>query len=150
MIDKWAHEDRLVGGIANLHPRINLDEPLENFVVDRFVHDQTACGRAALARGPDRGECGRANRQLELGTRGDDDGVVSAELEEGPAETAADNFAHATAHPTATGRRYQWEAVILNHPLADVVRPADAEVENPLAAIRLRHVAHDIVNGDGG
>ena len=72
--------------------------------MDRLMHDQPAGGRTALAGGPDGGEGRCADRQLELGTRGDDDGVVSAQLQECPAEPAANDFAHAAAHPAATGR----------------------------------------------
>ena len=140
LADQRAHQHRLVPGIADLHSRIDLDQPLEHRVVDRFVNDQAAGGRAALARGPDRGEGRGPDRQLEVGARGDDDGVVSAQLQERPAEPAADDFADAPAHPAATGRRNQGETVILDHPLADVVGPADAEVEDPLAAVGLGHV----------
>ena len=40
-------------------------------------------------------------------TRRDDDGIVAAQLEEGPAEPAADDLADAPAHPAATRRRDQ-------------------------------------------
>ena len=78
--------------------------------MDRLVHDQPARRRAALAGGADRGEGRRADGQLEVGARGDDDGVVAAQLEERPAEPAADDLADAAAHPAASGRRDQRQA----------------------------------------
>ena len=114
------------------------------------MNDQAAGGRAALAGGADRGEGRGADRQLELGARRDDDRIVSAQFEECSAQPAADHFAHAPAHPAASGRRNQRKPLILHHPLADVVGPADAEVEDPLAAVRFGHVADDVVDGDRG
>ena len=57
--------------------------------------------------GPDGGEHDAAHGQVQVGGRGDDGGVVAAELEQGPAEPRRDDRSDLRAHPLGTGRGQQ-------------------------------------------
>ena len=136
LADERSHQHGVIPGVADADPSVDLHQTIEHRVVDRLVHDQAAGGRAALAGGPDRREGRGADRQLQVGAGRDDDGVVAAELQDRPAESAADDLGRrdgpsgSSRSPRSSGRRR-----IVQHPLADVVGPADAEVEDARAAV---------------
>ena len=85
-------------------------------------------GRAPLAGGARRAAKAAARKaRSRFGTRGDDDAVVAAQLQERPAQPARDDLADGPAHPATPGRRNQRQTPIVGHPLAHLVAAADAE-----------------------
>ena len=66
--------------------------------MNRFVRDHPSRRRAALARGANRAEENRAHRQIEIGARRHDDGVVAAQFEDGPAKPRVHRSRHLKAH----------------------------------------------------
>ena len=78
-------------------------DPLDEFVVHRAVHDQSTQGGATLTRGPGGGEHDAAQRQIEVGRRPDDRGVVAAQLEDRPTEAAGDDGRDLATHGGRTG-----------------------------------------------
>ena len=89
------------------------------------VHDQPAQRRAALARGARRGEHDAAHREVEIGRRGDDRGVVAAELQQHPAEPLRDPRTDLLSHPHRTGRAQQRHPRIVDQALADLAPAHD-------------------------
>ena len=100
--------------------RIDLQQAVAKLVGDRFVDDQPAQRRAALAAGADGGEDDRADGEIEIGRRRDDHAVVAAEFEQRPAEPLGDGFGNGAAHRHGAGGRDERHLRRRGELLADV------------------------------
>ena len=85
--------------IADPHLRVRAQQALVERGQDRALRDDAPRRRAALAGGANGAEQDRARGQIQVRVLGDDDGVVAAQFEDGPAEAAGDGFRDAP--PTA-------------------------------------------------
>ena len=62
------------------------------------MYEKSSQGRAALARRPHGGECNGPDGQIEIGRRGDDRGVVTAEFKDRAGKTGGEARADVAAH----------------------------------------------------
>ena len=117
---------------------------------DRLVDDQPPQRRAALAAGAGGGEGDRAHRQLQVGRRGDDHGVVAAEFQQRPAQPSGHSLSHRPAHRARPGRRDQRQLLGVGHRLADV-GAADDQAGHAVGHVRhlVEHFLDDGVRGQG-
>ena len=120
-------------------------------VGDGLMDDQPPGGGAALAGGAHRREDDRRHRQIEIGVRRHDDGVVAAEFEDGAAEPAGDGGGDPPSRPGRAGERDQRNIAIVQQQFADRPAAADDEVEQPLRqAVGGDDFGEDVLDGDGG
>ena len=84
------------------------------------MHDESPQGRAPLTGCAGGREDHPAQRQIDIGARGDDGGIVAAELEQDLAEALGHDRPDLTSHPHRSGRRDQGDALIADHGIADV------------------------------
>ena len=64
----------------------------EQAIVDRVVDEEPAQRRAALAGRADRTKYRGSNDEIEIGIFGDDDGIISSELEKHSTKTSGDGL----------------------------------------------------------
>ena len=129
---------------------IDRQNPVAQLVGDRFVDDQSAQRRAALAAGAGGGEHDRAHGQLQVGRRRDDHAVVAAELQQRAAQPGGDRLRDGAAHRHAAGRRDQRQQRRRGKRLADL-RAADDEVARSRPARRAMSAItslHECLAGD--
>ena len=117
LIDQWTEQGAVVEGRTDRHLGVGLLEPSEQFVADILVHDQAAQRGAALAR---RAEQDTPHRKVEVGGRRHDHAVVTAELEQGPAQAPRHDGGQGLAHAAASGRADERQPWIGGEPLAEV------------------------------
>ncbi|MNP10340.1 hypothetical protein D3C76_1024850 [compost metagenome] len=84
------------------------------------MHDQTAQRSATLAGGTHGAEQDAAHGQVQIGTRGQDHGVVAAELEDAATETRSDPRADLAAHAGTAGGADQRHARVIDQSLTGV------------------------------
>ena len=83
------------------------------------MDDQAAHRRAALAGGAHRAERDGAQRQVEIGRRRDDRGVVAAEFEDAAGKAARQPLADDPPHAGRAGRREDRHALVVDQRLAN-------------------------------
>lgn len=110
-----AHRQALVGGDDARHQRVD----------HAAVRDDAAQRRAALPGGACGGEHDAAHREIEVGRRGDDGGVVAAELQQHLAEPLGHARADLLAHPDRPRRTHQRDTRIVHQLLADLTATQD-------------------------
>ena len=128
LVDQRAHQDAVVPGIADPDAAVDRDQPLE----DRgrgSTRGRSAGGRSCTAGR----RCRRRRRRSPGGpARGRRSGVMMIALL--PPSSRSDRPSRrpttsptTPAHPATAGRRDQGQPAVVEHPLADVLGPADAE-----------------------
>ena len=83
-----------------------------------------------------------------FGVFGDDDGVVAAELENGAAEAAGDDFGDVPADRCRAGERHKRQPAIVEHRFADRAARSDGQGEHAAHAVIGHHAIGDVLHGD--
>ena len=89
------------------------------------MHDHPPQRRTALPGRARGGEDDAAHRQIQIGRRGDDRGVVAAQLQQRPAEALRDPRAHLLTHPHRAGCAQQRHPRVVDELLADLATAQD-------------------------
>ena len=137
LIDERSDQNRLIQRIANRKPRVNIEKSPEQSVGDALVDDQPAQRRAPLAGGSDRCKDDRAQRQLQVGRRCDNQPVVAAEFQERPAKAGRNGLGHGTSHGHGACSGNQGQIGGLGQGVAGVRSVPDDEIDH--APRHLRH-----------
>ncbi len=118
-------------------------------MVHALVDDETARGGAALATGAHGAEDGGGDGHVEVGTGGDDDGVVAAQLQQAFAHAGGHGLADGFAHAGAAGGADQGNAVVGGHGFTDL-GVADDQAEDAFRdVVGAQHGRNDALAGDG-
>ena len=88
--------------------------------MDRFVHEQAARRRAALAGRTDRAEHDRRQGEFQIGGFVDDHRVVATEFEQAAAHALGDTLADRTTDPGRAGKADQGNAAVVDKGLCQV------------------------------
>src|SRR5436305_1770783 len=96
-VDQRTHEGIGIEGVADFHLTIGFGERSDNLRRDAALEEEAARGGAALAGGADGSEEDGAEDEIGICVVHHDDAVVAAELEDGAAKTASDDFGDVAA-----------------------------------------------------
>ena len=125
LVDQWAYQGLLAEWIAYRKLAVGVDDAFDQRISDRVVNDQPPQGGTALARGARGREHDSAHRKIQI-RRGRHDGrVVTAQLEQRPAEAGSHPRAHLLAHPHRPCRTHQRDAWIVDELFADLTAALD-------------------------
>src|SRR5271166_3745538 len=94
------------------------------------MHEHAPRRRAALARGADRAENERRDREVEIGGRIDDDRVVAAELQQALAEPLRDAHADLAADMRRAGKRDEGNAFVGDEAGRELRTAIDEQLKN--------------------
>ena len=100
------------------------------------MNDQAPGRGAALPTGAHGTEYDRPDGHIQIGMRGDDNGIIAPQLEQGPAQAGSYRLSYFFAHPGGTGSRQQGQAAIMGHQAAQHRIP-DYQVEDSFGQIIL-------------
>src|SRR5712671_6048999 len=115
------------------------------------MDDDPAGGGAPLAGRADGAEENPARREFEIGARSDNDGVVTAELEQAAPEAAGDGFADMPPHARRAGGRNQGDAGIVDNAFADGCAIPDHKTEDRgIDVVGATNAFGDFYDRDGG
>ena len=129
-IDQRTHQRVAVQRVADAHLGVGLLQPVGQRVGDRIVDDDAPRAGAPLAGRPDRAEENGGHRQIEVRVRGDDDGVVATQLENGAREPLVDHLSDAVTHPAASRGRDQADSRIGQQRFSHGAPAPDDEAED--------------------
>ena len=119
-------DQRAVGrGVADGQAAVGRHDALDEGVGHRAVRDHPAQRGAALTSRARGGEHDAAHRELEVGRRRHDRGVVAAEFEQRLAEPLGDPRPDLAAHAYRTRRRHQRDPRVVDQQFADLARALD-------------------------
>ena len=103
-IDERPDERIRLARVADLGLREELLQSIDQLVSDTLMDDQSAERRAALTGRAGSGEEDCPRRQLQIGARTDDHGVVSAQFEQHAPKSLRDTWADFASHSCRPGR----------------------------------------------
>src|SRR5258707_13996439 len=101
-VDERSHERARFQWIPDAYLAIGFYEALRERLTHGFMHKDAARSSASLASGTDCAEEDCVRGQVQIGGRGNDDGVVAAKFEQGPAQPLGDNWTNAANHGRGT------------------------------------------------
>ena len=102
-VNEGTHMVVLVQGVANANLLVRLRQLIANLVVDAAVDDQAARGGAALTARSYGAKHRCRDDHLQVCIAGDDDGVVSTQLEQGTSEASGHSLCDNLSHPNGSG-----------------------------------------------
>ena len=148
-VDEWSHVVVFVQGVANADLLVRLGELVAHLVVDAAVNDEASRGGATLTTRSNSAKHRRGNDHLEVRFRGDDDGVVSAQLQEGATETSSDSLCHNFAHADRACGRHEGNATVCGHHFTHSVIAVDDAACSSGEVVGLRHLVPNVLARDG-
>lgn len=139
-LERIADADRLVG----------LGQLLDELVMDLLVQQEAASGGATLTGSADGGKENGAESQVEISVVHDNNGVVTAELEERLAEALGNSLADLAANGGGTSEGEEADTVVFDHGLTDIGATSDQGAEGTGEAVLDKDLLEDLGHGDRG
>ncbi len=112
------------------------------------MHDDASRSSTTLTRRTHGTKQDRSQRQIEVGIIGDDDAVITPQLQDGAPQAAGDRFCYVAPHADRPGEADEGQARIVDHPLADVPPGADDEIKHPVQAVISGYLVCDVLDGN--
>src|SRR5699024_5232431 len=110
LVDQGTNQIIVLRRITDGERFISPNELVDQFIGDRFVHDQTAHGGAPLTCRTCCCKRDAAQSQVKVSRRSDNSCVVAAQFKEVPAKPRSDNRCDLLAHPGGAGCRDELDA----------------------------------------
>ena len=129
LVYQWAYKLGCIQGIADGEFFIGFHQTVFHFLVAAGMYDEAAGAGATLTAGSDSAEYGTADGHVEVGIFCNDDGIISAQFQQGFTEAGSNRYGYSFAHPGGTSGRNQGNTRTGRHGLTNG-GIADDEGEN--------------------
>src|SRR5699024_3426930 len=133
-VNEWPHKRIFIQWVADINGSIDFHQPLLKLVKYLLMDNQPACGGAALPAGAHRAKGDGPRRHLYICIFGNNDSVITAQLQNCCDQECAYRFCYCFAYTDGAGSRYKRNAIIFGHPSAYLATPGD-KVENTFRQI---------------
>src|SRR5699024_7650518 len=124
-INEWPHKRVFIQWVPDINGLINFHQPLLKLIKYLLMDNQPACGGAALPAGAHRAKSDGPRSHLYIGIFGNNNGVITAQLQNGFTQSRSYCLCYLSAHTDGAGSRYKRNAIIFGHPFAYLASPGD-------------------------